>query len=58
MELENLRQNLACYCIPSTPRFVEAGAVRQSIREREDAYPVAQDYADLLLQGVLPFLTW
>ena len=34
-----------------------SGAARQSIHEREDAYPVVQDYADLLRRGVLLFLT-
>jgi len=33
----------AAYYIPSRPPFVESGAVRQSIHELEDAYPVAQD---------------
>jgi hypothetical protein len=48
----------AAYCIPSKPRFVESGAVRQSIHEREDAYLDAHDYADLLGRGVLLFSTW
>src|SRR6516164_10398797 len=48
----------AAYYIPSTLTIVDFGAVRQSIREREDAYPVDQDYADLLPRAVLLFLTW
>ena len=28
--------------------FVDSAGVRQSIHEREDVYPVAQDYAGLL----------
>ena len=37
----------AAYYIPSKRPIVGSGAVRQSILEREDAYRVAQDYADL-----------
>jgi len=48
----------AAYYIPSRHPFVDSGAVRQSIHEREDVYPVARDYADLLLRAALPFLTW
>jgi hypothetical protein len=50
-------ERAVCYIL-SRPRFVDSGAVRQSIHEREGAYPVAQDYAELLEQGVLLFLTW
>jgi hypothetical protein len=46
------------YYILSKRPFVDSEAVRQSIHEREGAYPVAQDYADLLGRGVLLFLTW
>jgi hypothetical protein len=48
----------AAYCIPSKHRFVDFEAVRQSIREREDAYLGTQDYADLRERGVSLFLTW
>ena len=48
----------AAYYIPSTRPCVDSEAVRQNAREPEDAYPVVQDYADLLGQAVLPFLTW
>src|SRR6516162_3812018 len=47
----------AAYYIPSKPPFVDSGAVRQNTHEPEDAYPIVQDYADLLGQGVLPFVT-
>ncbi len=39
-------------------RSVDSEAVRQSIHEREDAYPDAQDYADLRQRAVLLFLIW
>ena len=48
----------AAYYIPSMHPFVDSEAVRQSIHEREDVYPVAQDYADLLPRGVLLFVIW
>ena len=48
----------AAYYIPSTHPLVDSEAARQSIHEREDAYPVAQGYADLLPRGVLLFLIW
>src|SRR5580704_11032428 len=48
----------ADYCIPSMPRLVHSEAVRQSIHEREDAHPDAQDRVDLPRRGVLLFLTW
>jgi hypothetical protein len=47
----------AAYYIPSTLSIVDSGAVRQSFPEPEDAYPDAQDYADLLPRGVFLFLT-
>jgi hypothetical protein len=47
----------AACCIPSKLQFVGFEAVPQSIREREDAYPIAQDYADLLGREASPFLT-
>ena len=31
--------HIAAYYIPSKPRFVDSGAVRQNIHEREDGYP-------------------
>jgi hypothetical protein len=38
--------------------FVDSESARQSIRAREDAYPVVQDHADLLGREVLLFLAW
>jgi len=43
--------------VPST-RLLTAKLFAKSIHEREDAYPVAQNYADLLVRGVWLFLTW
>src|SRR5271165_4862884 len=48
----------AAYCIPSKRPLVGSEAVRQSVHEREDAYPDAQDYADLPQRGVSLFLIW
>jgi hypothetical protein len=36
--------------------FADSEAVRQSIHEREDVYPVVQDFADLLRRGSLALL--
>jgi hypothetical protein len=49
---------IAAYYIPSKHPFVESGAVRQSIREREGAYRFVQKYANLRERGVLLALTW
>jgi len=56
----NLSQNIpqAVYCILSKHPFVDSGAVPQSIREPEDAYPVAQDDVHLPQPGVWLFLVW
>src|ERR1700760_4322510 len=48
----------AAYYIPSKPQFVDSVAVHRSIHEREDAYPVAQDYAHLRQTRVSLFLVY
>jgi|SRR6516162_9155767 len=40
----------AAYCIPSTPRFADSGAVRQSIHEPEDGQLVVLKSFRLLVQ--------
>jgi len=48
--------HIAAYYIPSKPRFVDSGAVRQSIHEREDGHPDSQDGPDLRRRASLALL--
>ena len=48
----------AAYYIPSTRPFVDSGAARQSIHEREGAYRDVADYVGRPGLEVLLFLTW